>query len=209
MEFYELNGGEYNGIKLPKYPWTVCKKSVREFFDTIFPERLEHKNAHGSKYKKIQRKTLEEHMQLIKDNKILTELQYRQFFKDNNLKLLGFYSVPWKVFNICCKKIFVNVYPHREDFIYDRRSKKTKITPTEHLEYIKKYNLLGARKYREFYLKNRNELDLLSRPWDRFGLTEAEFFGAIKEDRLLIPRGTLWKLDVKEQTQEQTLVTGS
>jgi len=208
IEFFEINGGVYDGLKMPKYPWTVSKKSVRQFFDELFPDRKENKHFKTSKYIKMQRKNLDEHLILIRKNNIFTETQYREFYKNNKLKLQGFYSVPWKNFNISCKKLFEDVYTTRTDYIYSRRSKKTKVSPLEHLQLILKHNLLGARKYRKFYLLNRHELDLLSRPWDRFGLTESDFFSSLREGKNLEPRGTLWIKDVKEQNLEE-METGS
>lgn len=186
--FRALHHGMYKGVHLPANPWQTLRKSAKEFFDELFPER-QHKFHAVLKYQKIERKNVEQHFQLMRDNNLYTEKLYVNFIKSNKRKIVGYYLCPWVAFKYPIRDFFDHAFPERDELLYMSRIKKTEISPWQHLEIIVKNNLTSARKYREYYLKMRNKIDLVSRPWDRFGVSESDFFQSIKNSTKLVPRG--------------------
>ena len=187
-KFRAIHHGVYDGVPLPANPWQTVRKSAKQFFDELFPERQSKFHA-VLKYQKIERKYVEEHFQLMRDHKLYTEKLYVNFIKANKRKISGYYLCPWVAFKYPIRDFFDKAFPEREELLYMSRIKKTEISPRQHLDIIIKNNLTSARKYREYYLKMRNKIDLVSRPWDRFGLSESDFFQSVRNSIKLVPRG--------------------
>lgn len=189
-KFRKQHGGVFNGIYMPVNPWQSMMMSAKEFFDMIFPRRKEH---HGlvCKYKKIERKSLEDHFRLMATNKLYTEKLYVNFLRKNRAECKGYYQCPWVAFKMPIREFFDLAFPERSSLLYSARIKKTEMDAYDHLRIIIANKLTSAKKYRQFYLENRDKMDLISRPWDRFGMSESAFFDSVKNSKMLIPKGVL------------------
>jgi hypothetical protein len=179
-KFREENNGNYKGIVLPSAPWRIAKKSAREFLDSIFPERS--KPLYNPRYSKIERASLESHVKLAKSNNIIISEQFSDFVK--NLKDKRFYSNPWVKFHIKVKDFFKMVYPDYKELYSVHLCKILSISPKEHVRICIRESLTNSRKWRNFFLTNREKMEILSRPWDRFGMNEGEFFKAVRENNM-------------------------
>lgn len=175
-------------VYLPANPWQSLRMSAKEFFDMIFPERREVYPV-PIKYKKIERKTLEDHFRFMATHKLYTEKLYINFVKKHREECKGYYQCPWVAFRMPIRDFFDKAFPERDTLLYCARIKKTEVDAFDHLRIIVANRLTSAKKYRQFYLANRLKMDLISRPWDRFGMSESEFFNAVKNSEKLTPKG--------------------
>ena len=175
-KFREDHKWEFNGTVLPSAPWRIAKKSAREFMDEIFPERAQ--PLYNPRYNKIDRASLEEHVALAKKNNILISEQFSDFVKKQNDK--RFYSNPWVKFHIKVKEFFKMAHPDYNELYSVHLCKTLSITLKEHVRICLNEGLTNSRKWREFFLTNRDKMTILSRPWDRFNMNEGEFFEAVR-----------------------------
>lgn len=188
LKFRAKHSSMVDMVYLPANPWQSFRMSAKQFFDMIFPERRE-VYAAPIKYKKIDRKSLEEHFRFMATYKLYTEKLYITFVKKHRDEHKGYYQCPWVAFRMPIKDFFDKAFPERETLLYCARIKKTEIDAYDHLRIIVANKLTSAKKYRQFYLANRVKMGLISRPWDRFGVSESQFFSAIKNCEKLTPKG--------------------
>lgn len=188
IKFREKNNKMVELVYLPANPWQSMRLSAKEFFDMIFPER---KDRHGMecRYKKIERKTLEDHFRFMATHKLYTEKLYVSYVRKNREECRGYYQCPWVAFKLPIRDFFDQAFPERSTLLYCARIKKTEVDAYDHLRIIVANKLTSAKKYRQFYLANRSKMGLISRPWDRFGVSESDFFNAIKNCEKLTPKG--------------------
>lgn len=188
LKFRRLNNALVDGVPLPANPWQSLRVSAKQFFDDVFPSRKAKKSISFG-YRKIERKSMEEHFKFMLDNRLYTEKLYVEFVRNNPTECRNYYQFPWVAFKLPIKDFFDMAFPKRYHMLYLDRIKKTKMSAMDHYNLIVNLELTSAKKYRKYYLANRHKIELVSRPWDRFGLSESEFFNAIKNGATLIPKG--------------------
>jgi hypothetical protein len=179
-KFRQDNGGSYKGVTLPSAPWRISKKSAREFMDQIFPERTQ--PLDNPRYTKIQRASLEDHVRLAKSNHLLLSEQFSDFVKKQKDK--RFFSNPWVKFHIKVKDFFRMAHPDYAKMYSCHLYKSLSVNPKEHVRICINNELTNSRKWRQFYLTNRANMAILSRPWDRFNMDEKEFFVAVRANNM-------------------------
>lgn len=189
MDFYQKNNGMHNDKKLPKKPWKLENKEIScvDFFRDIFPNRK-------STYQKIQRHSLEEHLKIIKDNNLITIKQYQDYYSKNKDKNKGLFANPWTQFGFeRAWSFFDMAIPNRSDVKKKKREDNYKLSNEEILKVMGDKKLFSARSHREYFLSNRKS-GIPARPWDRFGMKEADFFNTYFPQRN--------KIDSLEQIKE-------
>ena len=179
-KFREDNHYNYNGCPLPGTPWSLAKLSVRQFFDLIFPSRP--KIRFNKYYNKITRRTMEEHIQLAREHKVFRSQAFTELVKSMATK--EYYATPWYKFKIDIDQFFRLAHPDFSELVFESKIKKTTIEPLDHVRLCIENNLTNSKKWRNFYLSKREEFDILSRPWDRFRMTENEFFSTIRNKNM-------------------------
>ena len=180
LKFCAKHKGKIDGKQMPKKPWLLSEQEIScvSFFNDLFP------NRNKSAYVKKVRLNMEEHFQLIRENNLYTIKKYQEFFNENKNKIKGLFANPWAKYNMPAWDFLDMAIPDRAKVKKD--FKEYEMTTDEILELMKKHNLNSSRTHRKFYLQNRNELSLPSRPWDRFGMKEAEFFNTYFPERIKI-----------------------
>lgn len=171
IKFCIDNNGKFDNKQLPRNPWEISQNEITciEFFNLIFPNKKKTKN-----YIKKKRLSLEEHIDLIKSNNLFTIKQYHEFYTINKKNISGLYSNPWDKFNMTAWDFLDLCIPNRDQVKKD--NKQHEISQEEILKTIESENLYSSRRYRKFYLENKESIPLPSRPWDRFNMKESEFF---------------------------------
>jgi hypothetical protein len=179
-EFCINCAGKIDNKQLPKNPWELASEKIPcvEFFNFVFPDRKK------SNYVKKQRLSMQEHIDIIKDNNLFTIKHYQAFFEANKNKIDGLYSSPWIKFNMTAWDFFDFCIPNRIQV--KKENKYYEISEEEVLAVIEKNSLYSSRKYRSFYLKNKESIPLPSRPWDRFNMKESDFFDKYFPKRIKI-----------------------
>jgi hypothetical protein len=170
-EFYSKNDGKYQNKILPKKPWHLdqTEKSCVSFFWKIFPNRK-------TTYQKRQRFDLEKHLEIIRDNNLITIKKYQEYFSENKEKEKGLYANPWTQFGFKRAWSFFDMaIPDRRNVKKEIRKENYKLTNEEIIEIMAAEKLFSARSHRQYFLENR-KCGLPARPWDRFNMKEAEFF---------------------------------
>lgn len=181
-EFRTLNNNKCQGITLPSNPWQLFNISAREFFSAVVSgdgvEKVRAENPYY-KYKKINRKTLEEHLQLARDNKIYNFIDYSAFVRSLG-KPCEYYTYPWHVFKLQVSEFFNLAFDNYKEMLYDKRLRLCATSDLAHVTICMEKQLTNSRKYRKFYLQQKGIQDMLSRPWDRYGMSEKQFFNAVR-----------------------------
>jgi len=125
-------------------PWQLFDMTISEFFNR--------KNY----------RTLEEHRQLAKDNGFTQRSPFAIYVQNNNLRVEGYSSCPWDMFNISVPKFF------EKEVIYK--------TLKEHRQLAKDNSLTTQVKFASFIQnKKLRKKGYSSCPWNMFGITAKEF----------------------------------
>jgi len=185
MLFRAVNGPTIDGFTLPYAPWALEKKSVKQYFDELFPER---KAYEAPKYKytyvKKKRRSLEGHLQYVRENNIISGIDYRNAKRRPDFPK-DLYSAPWASFGMSVSDFFAKAFDEIKSMKTQKRFKKALISDMAHVNLCFAHNLSNSKVWRSFYLKNRETMDLLSRPWDHFHMTEKEFFQSIRTGNIM------------------------
>lgn len=181
LKFCLKNNGKIDNKQLPKKPWVLSSQTnlnCVDFFNQLFP------NRNKSAYVKKARLNMDEHFKIINENNLYTIKKYQEFYIQNKDKIKGLFANPWTKFNMPAWDFLDLAIPDRAKI--KKEFKEYEMTNDEILEVMKKYNLHSSRTHRKFYLENRNEVSVPSRPWDRFGMKESEFFNKYFPERIKI-----------------------
>ena len=183
MVLRHQEGGMLGDVYLPSNPWLQAHLSAKEFFDALFPKRLTKPRPHSQyySYAKINRKDFDEHLKLAKDNCLIVAAQWHDHIKKNGL--VEYYQNPWVAFRMSPKNFFDLAIPDRWEKKSIKKMRTTALPAEDHLTLCALHRLTNSRKWRDYYLSKRDGQDLLSRPWDRLEMTEAEFFTAVRKSR--------------------------
>lgn len=183
MVFRHQEGGMLQDVYLPSNPWMQCQLSAKEFFDALFPKRLTRARPHSPyySYAKINRKDFNEHIKLAKENSLIVANEWHEYIRKNGL--VEYYQNPWVAFRMSPKKFFDLAIPDRVEKKSLKKMRTSAMPAEDHLACCRLYRLTNSRKWREYYLKNRDTQDILARPWDRLDMTEAEFFTAVRKGK--------------------------
>jgi hypothetical protein len=199
MAFRKEFSGNFRGIAIPAGPWLTMKISAKEFFDSLFPERQKKQKLHLQyyNYEKVARKDLKSHMELARNNKLLTPKLWIKFLTEKQDS--SYYRHPWVAFRVSLKEFFNAAIPERQKIFSDNKTRHSAPSPEEHLRLCIENNLTNSSKWRKFYLQNRHKSDILARPWDRLNLSEANFFTAVRQKRKDFSHG----LDIQSHGDSQ------
>jgi hypothetical protein len=184
-EFREKHGNVYMGVKMPRNPWLIANQTVKEFFAYIHGEELQAPSTPHYNYKKIDRPTLEEHMELARKHNLLTAKDYRKFVSASKLEN-KFFNCPWIVFKLSITDFLRRAIPSHDKIMSKKKMRICQTSNFEHVAICIEKNLTNSQKWRTYYLTNRDSRDILARPWDRFGMSEAKFFKAIRKQELQV-----------------------
>lgn len=186
LSFRYENGGECDSIKLPSNPWQLCRMAASRFFAIV--NEKDSKKPHlpktpKYKYTKIERKTLQEHYDLANKHRLLTSEEFMEFVRnmDGNKE---FYACPWSAFGLQRKQFFENAFTEYKKLVSEKKMRYCVTGDLEHVAICIENKLTNSRKYRQFYLRNRHLRDMLSRPWDRYSMSENQFFKAVRDNNM-------------------------
>jgi hypothetical protein len=177
------NGGYCDGKSLPSAPWTIEKKTAKQFFNEIFPDRVTESHSDTVlKYKYYTKKvwgTLQEHYDYVKKHNITSVPEYRRATK-SDLFPDNLYTVPWATFKMSTKEFFSNAIENIKEVRFHKRKKQLPISDVDLVKLCIENKLTNSRKWRNFYVANPLRDSLVARPWDRFFVSEAVFFEAVR-----------------------------
>jgi hypothetical protein len=182
-EFREKHGGVYMGVKMPCNPWLIANQTVKEFFAYIHGEELQSPTTKHYGYKKIDRPNLEEHMELARKNNLFTAKEYRKFVSTSKLEK-QYFNCPWIAFKLSITDFFKKAIPSHAKIMSKKKMRVCHTSNLEHVAICIENHLTNSQKWRNYYLTNRDVRDILARPWDRFGMSEAKFFKAVRKQEL-------------------------
>lgn len=170
LNFCLENEGKIDGRQLPRKPWLLNQDNISciQFFNKIFPTR------NKSIYIKKTRLSIEDHFEIIRSNKIYTIKDYQKFYNENKDNLNGVYANPWIKFNMPAWDFLDLAIPDRAKI--KKSEKEYKVSDDELIKIMQDNNLCSSRMHRKFYLENKDNISIPSRPWDRFNMRESDFF---------------------------------
>lgn len=181
--FRHAHKSNIEGKSLPSAPWTIEKKTAKQFFDGIFPDRTELSEKDTilryNYYTKKIRATLQEHYDYVKTHNITSVPEYRKATKSDSFPK-SFYTVPWTKFGISTKEFFSNAIANIKEVRFHKRKKQLLFDDINLINLCIENKLTNSRKWRTFYINNPFRDTLVARPWDRFFIPEAIFFEAVR-----------------------------
>jgi uncharacterized protein YebE (UPF0316 family) len=138
-------------------PWIIFGKTQKQWFAEIFD-----------------RKSEEEHIEIMVDNNLTSSPKWLKHYEDNNFREHGYWRNPWSSFGKTAKQWFAEIFGAKKTY-----------TEKQYQKIMKDNNLTGKTSWFKYYEENNfKEHGYLTAPWKYFNIKQKQWFAEIFGEKI-------------------------